>query len=179
MVGVISGDTALHLPDFRAAERTFQLIAQVAGRAGRGEKAGVVVVQTFNPEDPSIVLASKHDYDSFAARELQLRHEVNLPPVSRMARVVCRDLDHVKCVTAARELADHLNQANQTLGNLVRVRGPMPCPVARIGGFHRQQVEMLAPDAATMQKLLTMVRNAKKLRSDGHMAVDVDPVSLM
>lgn len=179
MVGVISGDTALHLPDFRAAERTFQLIAQVAGRAGRGEKPGVVVVQTFNPEDPSIVLASRHDYESFAAREMKLRQDVNLPPVTRMARVVCRDLDHVKCVTAAKELAEHVNEANRTLGGVVRVRGPMPCPIARIGGFHRQQVELLAPDAATLQKLLTMVRNARKLRSDGHMAVDVDPVSLM
>ncbi len=179
LVGVISGDTALHMPDFRAAERTFQLIAQVAGRAGRGDKAGTVVVQTFNPDDPSILLASKHDFESFAAREMKLRAEVGLPPATRMARIVCRDTDLVKCVASATELASHLNSANERLGGNVRVRGPMPCPIARVADFHRQQIELIAPDAATLQKLLADLRRAALVRSDAHTAVDVDPVTMI
>jgi primosomal protein N' (replication factor Y) len=179
LVGVISGDTALHMPDFRAAERTFQLIAQVAGRAGRGDKAGTVVVQTFNPDDPSILLASKHDYESFANREMKLRAEVGLPPATRMARIVCRDTDLVKCVASATELASHLSSANERLGGAVRVRGPMPCPIARVADFHRQQIELIAPDAATLQKLLADLRSAALVRSDAHTAVDVDPVTMI
>src|SRR5205814_9249628 len=91
LVGVISGDTALSLPDFRAAERTFQLITQVAGRAGRGDSAGRVVLQTFLPDDPTIQFAIHQDFIGFAKTELGHRHEVGLPPLARMVRVVLRD----------------------------------------------------------------------------------------
>jgi primosomal protein N' (replication factor Y) len=181
LVGVVSGDTSLHLPDFRAGERTFQLIAQVAGRAGRGDAGtpGVVIVQTFNPNDPAIVLASNHDYVGFAEREIALRKEVNLPPHTRMARIVVRNTDQVAGHAEITALVQQLEAANQQLGGAVRIRGPMACPIARIAGFHRQQVELIAPDAATMQRLLTAARNAKALRSDSRMAVDVDPVVLL
>lgn len=181
LVGVISGDTSLHLPDFRASERTFQLIAQVAGRAGRGDAAtpGLVIVQTFKPDDAVIGLASRHDYVGFAKREIALRKEVNLPPCSRMARIVVRNTNQVTCHAEVKKLADQLAAANQAQGNHVRIRGPMPCPIARIADHFRQQIELFAPDAATMQRLLTAVRNAKALRSDNKMAVDVDPVSLL
>ncbi|MCE9590619.1 MAG: primosomal protein N' [Planctomycetes bacterium] len=182
LVGVIAADTALHIPDFRAAERTFQLVAQVAGRAGRGEHASLVIVQSFNPADPAIEAASRHDYEGFAARELSLRAEMGLPPISRMARIVVRDRDLAVCTGEARKLADHLEAFNTQLKLNVRLRGPMPCPIARIGDYHRQQVELIAPPpepAATLQRLLTALRNARVLRSDAHMAVDVDPVSLL
>src|SRR5262249_11511945 len=96
LVGVISGDTALALPDFRAAERTFQLITQVAGRAGRGDAPGGVVLQTFLPDDPTIRSAIKQDYIGFAKRELVSRREVGLPPYTRMARIVIRDQEPEK-----------------------------------------------------------------------------------
>ncbi len=179
LVGVISADTALHMPDFRAAERSFQLIAQVSGRAGRGADSGQVIVQTFCPDDPTIRLAADHDYRGFAERELTFREQVGLPPITRMARVVCRDKDLVACVEQAKLLAEALSVANDELSTGVRMRGPSPCPIARIAEFHRQQIELIAPDAGRLQKLMTALRNARLLKSDARTAVDVDPVSLL
>jgi primosomal protein N' (replication factor Y) len=182
LVGVISGDTSLHMPDFRAAERTFQLIAQVAGRAGRSGERGRVIVQTFSAQDPVIALAAAHDYVGFATRELQTRAEVGLPPVGRMARIVVRDRDHVAATVRARALADHLEAFNDKLGGRVRIRGPMACPIARVAEHHRIGIDLLAPPpdaAATLQRLLTALRNTGLLISDGHTAVDVDPVALL
>ncbi len=88
LVGVINADTALHLPDFRAAERTFHLVTQVAGRTGRGEKGGRVLVQTFNPDHPAILAAVRHDYAAFAAGELPMRRMLKYPPFSSMIRLV-------------------------------------------------------------------------------------------
>jgi primosomal protein N' (replication factor Y) len=104
LVGVLSADTSLHIPDFRAGERTFQLICQVAGRAGRGEHAGLVIVQTMSPREPAIVMAGRHDYEAFATSELAMRVGTGLPPASRMARIVTRDEDH----QAAMEHADRI-----------------------------------------------------------------------
>ena len=179
LVGVISGDTSLHMPDFRAGERTFQLIAQVSGRAGRSETRGKVIVQSFSPQDPIIALAAQHDYEGFAQRELDLRRQVALPPIGRMARIVVRDRDHPACVERARTLADHLASFNEQLGNRVRLRGPMPCPIARIADHHRIQIELMADTAGPLQKLLTALRNTRLLISDAQTAVDVDPVSLL
>lgn len=179
LVGVISGDTSLNMPDFRAAERTFQLIAQVAGRAGRSSTPGIVIVQTFSITDPTIKLAAEHDFVTFAQRELELRQRMGLPPYTRMARVVVRDIDHEKSLLLCKKLAHDLARFNGQLGNIVRLRGPMPCPIARIADYHRHQVEMIAPDAGTLQKLMTMLRNERLLISDTRMAVDVDPTVLL
>ena len=179
LVGVISADTSLHMPDFRASERTFQLIAQVAGRAGRGQHPGRVIVQTLNPHDAAIELASKHDYAAFAHREIDLRRQVGLPPITRMARIVVRDQDYLSSVKQAKKLAQHLAASNRQLKTEVRLRGPAPCPIARIAGYHRQQIELIAPSAAALQKLTTELRNARLLKSDHRTAVDVDPVALL
>jgi primosomal protein N' (replication factor Y) (superfamily II helicase) len=182
LVGVISADTALNLPDFRASERTFQLISQVAGRSGRSELPGRVIVQSFSPDDPAIVMAAAHDYERFVQREIALRAEVGLPPVTRMARIVIRDKDHLAGYENAKTLARHLEAANRELGTDIRMRGPMPCPIARIADHHRQQIELIAaaPNAAgKLQKLMTSLRNSKLLISDAHTAVDVDPVALL
>ena len=179
LVGVISADTSLHMPDFRSSERTFQLIAQVAGRTGRGSDAGTVIVQTFSPGDPAIVLASKHDYDTFARQELEVRQQMGLPPVTRMARIVVRDKDHLKCYEQAKALAANLTKFNDQLALQVRLRGPTACALARVAEFHRLQIELIARDAATLQRLMAALREARLLKSDGHTAVDVDPVDLL
>ncbi len=191
LVGVISGDTALHMPDFRASERTFQLIAQVAGRAGRSGQRGKVIVQTFSPEDPAIQLASAHDYDTFAANELEQRRLAGLPPVARMARIVVRDKDLIACTARARELYDHLLAFSARLfpgSNAIRIRPPAPCPIARIADYHRHQIELIAAPAAAgtsaggaanLQRLLAALRQTRLLISDLHTAVDVDPVALL
>ena len=179
LVGVVSGDTALALPDFRAAERTFQLITQVAGRAGRGDSPGRVVLQTFQPDDPTIQAAIKQDYVRFATTELKHRREVGLPPYSRMVRIVLRDQEQEKLFKLSEELAAALNEAAASEGEMVKLRGPMPCAISRIAGYFRNQVVMLSPDPSRLQRILATVREAGALTKTDRIAVDVDPTSLL
>jgi primosomal protein N' (replication factor Y) len=179
LVGVISGDTALSLPDFRAGERTFQLITQVAGRAGRGEKVGRVVVQTFQPDDDTIRDAVTHDYLAFAAREMAHRVQVQLPPVARMARVVLRDEDEAKLAARGDDLGAALSDAIAAGALPVAMKGPMPCPIARIAGYHRMQIVLSSPKAGAIQQALATLRGKGDLAAADRVAVDVDPVSLL
>lgn len=179
LVGVISADTALNLPDFRSAERTFMLIAQVAGRSGRSAGGGRVIVQTFVPDHPAIQHAVEHDYHGFAEQELVSRRMMNLPPLSRMARIVVRDRELPTAQELARRTASLLqdHNARQQIG--ATIQGPFPPPIARIGDYHRQQIEITAAGASQLQRLLGIARQAGVIRSDTTMAVDVDPVSLL
>jgi primosomal protein N' (replication factor Y) len=179
LVGVISGDTALALPDFRAGERTFQLITQVAGRAGRGDAAGKVVVQTFLPDDPVIRAAISQDYAHFAEMEMRLRREVFLPPFARLARIIIRHQDQKTLHEISQELAERLTTATNEIAADVRLRGPMPCPISRIAGYFRNQIVLTAKGAEPIQKLLAAVRSKGVLERAERVAVDVDPVSLL
>ena len=176
LVGVVSADTALSLPDFRSGERTFQLVSQVAGRAGRGPAGGRVIVQTMEPRNSAIVYASRHDYVGFADRELASRREWGLPPATRMARIVCRDASAVK----ARESAGEIAEALRGVGAAgVRVLGPMECPINRTHGQFRYAAEVIAPSATELNGCLAALRASGLLISDAKTAVDVDPVALM
>ena len=177
LVGVLSADTALNLPDFRAGERTFQLVSQVAGRAGRGEHAGTVIVQTFEPEAAAILLAAAHDYHGFAQAELSLRKVVGLPPATRMARIVCRDKDLAKARSAAQTIADA--SAEMVERGLIRLMGPMPCPIERIADHFRFAVELTAGDSGKLQTAMQTLRKRGVLLSDTKTAVDVDPLALL
>lgn len=202
LVGVINADTALAFPDFRASERTFQLVAQVAGRAGRSAASGQVarvIVQTFSPHEPAIRFAAAHDFPGFAQLELDQRAAIGLPPVWRMARIVCRDEDPAKAEGRAREAARALADLTPSTspgggngptptssslssgpgGSAIRIRGPIACPISRVAGFYRFAVELLAPTAADIQRALTALRSAGLVKSDAHTAVDVDPVALL
>jgi primosomal protein N' (replication factor Y) len=179
LVGVISGDTALALPDFRAGERTFQLITQVAGRAGRGDAPGRVVLQTFLPDDPTIRFALKQDYIGFTASELKLRKEVGLPPFARMVRIILRDQEQEKLHRLSDEIAAAVSTAIAEVGAGVVMKGPMPCPISRIAGYYRNQVVLVSPRADRLQKVLAHIRQAKALAKSDRIAVDVDPTSLL
>jgi primosomal protein N' (replication factor Y) len=179
LVGVISGDTALALPDFRAAERTFQLITQVAGRAGRGDAAGRAVVQTFLPDDPTIRTALKQDYTGFAARELAGRRDVGLPPFVRMARIVLRHQDQAQLHKIAHEVAEKVTTAIAETGRGVTMRGPMPCAIGRIAGFHRHQILLQCERPEPLQAVLAAVRAAGGFSKAEAVAVDVDPVAML
>ncbi|MGH7214357.1 MAG: replication restart helicase PriA, partial [Tepidisphaeraceae bacterium] len=179
LVGVISGDTALALPDFRAAERTFQLITQVAGRAGRGDAAGRVVLQSFMPDDPTIRAAIRQDYAGFAKTELQHRKEIGLPPFARMVRIILREQDAEKLNKYSEVLAAALSEAVAGEGGAVRMKGPMPCAINRIAGYLRNQIVLLSPSAARLQRVLGQVRAQGELSKAERVAVDVDPVSLL
>ena len=152
---------------------------QVAGRSGRSEQVGRVVLQTFAPDSPAVALAAKHDFGAFAQMELETRQEMGLPPAGRMVRVVLRDTDHVKALARANELASDLDRAKRALKLNVHLRGPFPCAIARVADHHRFEVQLLADSAGPLQRLMTELRNHGKLISDQHTAVDVDPVSLL
>jgi primosomal protein N' (replication factor Y) len=175
LVGVVDADTAMNLPDFRASERTFQLVSQVAGRAGRGVESGRVIVQTMGPKVPAILFAAEHDFVGFATRELADRRRAGLPPATRMARIVVRHQEYARALAEATILADHL----RAVGPGMTIDGPMPPPMERIAGFYRIEVSATAPTARRLQEALGSLRARGLIRSDAMTAVDVDPTSLM
>jgi primosomal protein N' (replication factor Y) (superfamily II helicase) len=181
LVGVINGDTSLSLPDFRAGERTFQLLTQVAGRAGRGSKPGRVLVQTFNPHDETIRLAVTQDYVNFATRELESRQAVDLPPFSRQARIIIRDEDPAVAAERAEALASDIRDAIATLNAPLTMKndGPMPAAVGKIAGYVRLQILLSSQDAGVIQRVLGSLRHRKALISNDRVAIDIDPVSLL
>lgn len=176
LVGVLNADTASSLPDFRASERTFQLLSQVAGRAGRANIPGEVVIQTIRPDDPAILFASKHDYIGFATMESENRRRFHLPPFRRMARIVSRDKDPAKAMSAANVIREsllrHANEGDE-------IAGPLECTIARIAAYYRFELIVRSPAAGQLQTLLTSVRATGMLRSDAKTAIDVDPVEMM
>ncbi|MBL8885629.1 MAG: primosomal protein N' [Phycisphaerales bacterium] len=182
LVGVVSADTGLNLPDFRAGERTFQLISQVSGRAGRADSRGVVIIQTMEPQNPAIVLAAEHAFERFAATEIAARRQFGLPPAARMARVVCRDEKQALVRTRAVALAEWMRAWASRHGSGaggVKVRGPAEPPVTRIADQFRLGIELVAPRAGLVQEALRAARAEGLVKSDAKTAVDVDPVNLM
>ncbi|MBN1460191.1 MAG: primosomal protein N' [Armatimonadetes bacterium] len=176
LVGVISADTSLGLPDFRAAERTFQLLTQVSGRAGRRDKPGEVVVQTYRPNDYSIEAASRHDYEGFYQREIEARRELNYPPFARLVNIVVSAHEEKDAIARANALAQALESASSDLS--VQVLGPAPAPLQRLRGRYRWHV-IVKGATGTIQ---AVVREAlARVGEPGPVTcqVDVDPVSLM
>jgi primosomal protein N' (replication factor Y) len=173
LVGVISADTALALPDFRAAERTFQLVSQVSGRAGRGEKPGRAVIQSFEPDTPAIRLAASHDFERFATQELEDRKQFGLPPYRRLTRLVVRHPGETECAQRAAALAEAL----RAFSGVVEVRGPSICPIARVAGKYRRQIELTAESAAEISRVLAEARSRGLLKLGEELAVDVDALS--
>ena len=179
VVGIISADTSLYLPDFRANERTFQLICQVAGRAGRSAKKGVVFVQTFLANQPAIQFALANDYAGFVNEELKHRKACNLPPYWRLAVVVLRDRDFDKLQVASGAMRHRINEIVERFSLKAIVKGPIPPVIARIQRFHRMQIIIQAPQANDIQKLFTALRSAAPIRPAVKVAIDIDPVNLL
>jgi primosomal protein N' (replication factor Y) (superfamily II helicase) len=179
LVGVINADTALHLPDFRAAERTFHLVTQVAGRTGRGPKGGRVLVQTFSPDHPAIRAAVKHDYAAFAEGELPMRQMLRYPPFASMVRLVVRGPVEPIAAEFAKYIAEQVSTALNGRQTDARVLGPAPCPFARLKGRYRFQIQVQATDG---EKLRAAVREATanlEPPDDVQWIVDVDPVDML
>jgi len=179
LVGVISADTSLYLPDFRANERTFQLISQVAGRAGRSLKKGTVFVQTFLPDQPAIQFALNNDYTGFVNEELKHRRVCNLPPFWRLAIVVMRDRFFDKLDAASHAMREKIDSIVQQHNLEVIVRGPMPAVISRIQRFHRMQIVVQAAKPETIQRLFTVLRTLPPVRPVVKVAIDIDPVNLL
>jgi primosomal protein N' (replication factor Y) len=173
-VGVLSADTLLNFPDFRSAERTFQLVAQVAGRAGRGQKPGTVHVQTFHPKHPAILRAAAHDVDGFAADELAFRRAFFYPPFSELAEILISSHDRER----ARKTAADIGRSLREHASKLRISGPAPAPLERLLGRWRYQILIRsARRAALLEALATAV--PERPPGETQIAVDVDPQDLM
>ncbi|MCE5266976.1 MAG: primosomal protein N' [Planctomycetaceae bacterium] len=179
LVGVINADTALHLPDFRAAERTFQLVTQVAGRTGRGPKGGRVLVQTFSPDHPAIRAAVRHDYAAFAAGELPIREMLCYPPFAAMIRLVIRGRSEPVALEFAKTIAERLAVSLQQHAADARVLGPAPCPFARLKGRYRFQIQVQGPDAGRLRSAVAAATADLQPPDDVQWIVDVDPVDML
>jgi primosomal protein N' (replication factor Y) len=179
LVGVVNADTALHLPDFRSAERTFQLLVQVAGRTGRGPKGGRVLVQTFSPDHAAIKAAARHDYATFAAEELSHRRELSYPPFGHMSRLVTRSPQE----PLAREFAAHLGRSIAEVvarnGTSARVLGPAPAPIAKLRGQHRFQLQVQGDDAEAIRIALREATTGVQAPEGVQWIVDVDPLDML
>jgi primosomal protein N' (replication factor Y) (superfamily II helicase) len=172
LVGIICAEEALHLPDFRAAERTFQLVHQVAGRAGRGEEPGIVIVQTFNPQNRVIQLAVAGDYRGFATEEISRRKPLGYPPFGRILRIVVRATKEAAAKEGAAAVREALAAAR------ARVLGPAPCAVAKVRAFYRYQ--LLVKGAGHREIHAALARLAElRLPRSVEASADVDPVSFL
>lgn len=179
LVGIISADTSLLLPDFRANERTFQLISQVAGRTGRSEKKGIVFVQTFLPDQPAIKFALQNDFAGFVQEELKHRKACNLPPYWRLAAVVLRDQKFDKLEAASALFRQRIDDTIQRHQLKLTVRGPIPAVISRIQTYHRMQIIIQAPTAETIRRLFTELRKMPPIASSTKIAIDIDPTNLL
>ncbi len=181
LVGVINADVGLHVPDFRASERTFQLLSQVAGRTGRGPRGGRVLVQTFTPEHPAVLLAGTHDYMNFVAAEMEQRRQHNYPPFQRLIRVIVRG----KNMEEAGEFAERLAGAfNQALGRRasdaasIRLLGPAEAPVFRLKDYFRYHFQLQSSSPGELHRLIREVWPTLRPPSGVELALDVDPYNM-
>ncbi len=175
LVGVLDADAALSMPDYGASERAFQLLVQVAGRAGRGERPGRVVVQTRQPESPIILCALRHDVRAFLDHESALRKELNYPPYSRLALVRFEGLDENLVSSEARRVA---SLAQKALGMLVKLSGPAPAPIARLRSRWRYRFLLKSADRQKLREVLNVV-NRISVDRRVRVIIDVDPMNML
>jgi primosomal protein N' (replication factor Y) len=177
LVGIIHADLSLHIPDFRASERTFQLLTQVAGRAGRGDVEGEVYVQSFTPFHPSIQYARRHDFIGFYEHEIEFRQELRYPPVSRVALLTLRGRSEDRVKFFADHLRKEMDELAGELGDVV-VAGPAPAPLLRAEKFYRYQVMIRTPQMSSLSRKLSAKREALQIPDDIRLIIDIDPMTL-
>ena len=174
LVAVVSADVSLNIPDFRAGERTFNLLTQVSGRAGRGDAGGEVIVQTYSPDNYAIIAAAKHDYDKFYNEEIVARKELSFPPFVNLIKVTVRARNEDQASKTAAELATAIKAEDKE----VMVAGPAPAAVARVRGYFRYNVILKGHDRLKSCELLKKVLSSFGKPHGVLIAVDVDPVSM-
>jgi primosomal protein N' (replication factor Y) len=176
LAGVIAADVTLNLPDYRAAERTFQLLTQVAGRAGRGERLGQAVIQTLYPEHYSVRLACSQDYVGFFEKEINFRRGMRYPPLVAMVNAVVRGRTFDDAMQTAAELVRRLEAGAQAGG--FTILGPAPAPLAKLRGEHRVQFFLKGTRRAEMRQALRAVLvEMPEVRR--RVTVDVDPLNVL
>ena len=181
LVGVLNADLAMSTPDFRASERTFDLICQVAGRSGRAKQQGTVVVQSFGPDEPAIAYAAQHDYTGFISKELPHRQALGYPPYGRIVRLVVSDKNHNLAQGQALLLARHIAAVLQRLKleDGVRVAGPQLAPLSRLAEEFRWEILLFARGAVHLQQVLAALREQKVFAAlKAALFIDVDPLQM-
>ena len=181
LVGVISVDAGLALPDFRAAERTFQLITQVAGRAGRGDLAGRVLIQTYHPHHYALRHACAQDYETFYEEEIRYRKSLSYPPYVALASLLIHGEDLTATQNTAFEIKCALDEANRQC-RACRILGPAPAPLSRLRGKHRVQILLKSRSRQHLREVLDIaLADAAATRGCDlrHVNVEIDPINLM
>lgn len=176
LVGVLYADMSLHVPDFRAGERTFQLLTQVAGRAGRGEKAGEVIVQAYTPHHPAIQAANSLDYEGFCSQDLEFRKELSYPPFSHLVLLTFKGESEGDVIAASDRFFERLERI---LPESVIHSPPMPAPLARAKGAYRYQIMLRCEHTVKMTKPIRHVMTSFRLPKGVSLSVDVDALSLL
>ena len=177
LVGIIYADLSLHIPDFRAGERTFQLITQVAGRAGRGDVEGEVFVQSFTPHHPAIQFARRHDFEGFYEQEIDARRQLRYPPLSRIALLTIKGRNEEK----VRFAADHVRKETQQLLEGTKdnmLMGPVPAPLARAETFYRYQIMIRTRQMSKVSAQLAELNEKLALPEGLTLTIDIDPATL-
>jgi primosomal protein N' (replication factor Y) (superfamily II helicase) len=180
LVGVVLADLALNMPDFRSAERTFQLLTQVAGRAGRGERAGLVLIQTYSPNHYSIRASRDQDFARFMRRELNLRRELRYPPYARTAMVRIEGEEPRRVAEIAAKAATSIARVSRP--DVIRVLGPAPAPIERLKQRYRWQVMVKSAQLSPMREALVRMRSEiapVAERSNVRLLIDIDPVNML
>ncbi len=177
LVGVVSADTALLIPDFRSSERTFQLLCQVAGRAGRGTQPGQVLIQTFSPDHVSIQTAARHDHGGFAETELRHRSALRYPPTGHLVRLVAESPVDTDAADALQKVHEDAARWPEVSTGAVQVLGPAPCPIPQLKGQFRRHLLFIGDSSEGITELLP--RLPRKSGNRLKLLVDRDPVSVM
>ena len=181
LVGVISADTGFSVPDFRASERGFQLLTQVAGRAGRGEFKGKVLFQTYNPDYYAFQSAKSQDFEKFFTTEIKAREEFDYPPFSQIIRIILSSMNNFRAEKSAMEIALRLNTMTEKFGfsDYLETLGPTPCIIAKINGYHRFQILIKNKLTQKGHDFVSKFLNQITLPKDIKIAVDVDPLDIL
>lgn len=178
LVGVLYADLSLHVPDFRAGERTFQLLTQVSGRAGRGDVEGEVFVQSFTPFHPAIQFARRHDYAGFYEAEVEFREQLKYPPFSRIALLTLKGRNEDKVKFSADHIRKELDAKVGSWPGMV-IAGPAPAPLVRAESLFRYQIMIRYRAMSRLSQVLSAMEATLQLPEDVHLVMDVDPVNLM
>lgn len=178
LVGIVDADITLHLPDFRAAERTFQLIVQAAGRAGRSRWPGEVVVQTFNPAHPVIELGARQDYNGFYEQEIEMRRLLGYPPFTDLVRIVVWDVSQVRGREIAQDIFSWIYEIIDAKEEQVAVLGPAPCPLSKLRGKYRFQI-IVKSDNPLLLNSIGKTLLPQKYKGVHRIEIDINPVSMM
>jgi primosomal protein N' (replication factor Y) len=179
VVGVLMADIGLNLPDFRAAERIFSLLVQVAGRSGRGSTSGTVFIQTRDPDHPIFRFIKSQDYESFYRAELDERRVLRYPPFSRIARLLIRGESEELAAAAIESLSAALKKAIEGIDKNVILLGPVAAPVEKIGDNYRYHIILKGRDTTRIRGIIREARDELKLNKKLYLEIDIDPVDMM